>query len=153
MVTVFYTTPFVPIPFLISQNRFCLMPWYLVLGSDGASLIIDLQSWSSILRNPSVLHNVVLNCLQGLHECAQPSIHPRGTWAFSPLTLICKRNQKQTPLDSGRNKEKDWVEETSGLPLPKRLSFEYGRLLNMKKREIGLSRTQQDLEKELRAWE
>lgn len=117
---------------LTSQN--------LMFGSDGASLIVitDLQSWSSILWNPSVLHSEVPSGLQGLCGCAQLRIHPQGTWAFIPLPRVCKRNQEQMPSDFGRTKSGPHGGDLGHPTCKMYLSFRYGRWLNMKMRNLTL---------------
>lgn len=115
---------------LTSQN--------LMFGSDGTSLIIitDSQSRSSIQWKPSVLYSVVPSGLQGLCGCAWPCIHPQGTWAFSPLPPVCKRNQEQMPSDFGRTKSGPHGGDLCHPTCKMYLSFRYGRWLNMKMRNL-----------------
>lgn len=67
-------------------NRLCLS-LMLMLGSDDADLLIDLQSCSSILQNPSVLHSMVPNSLQGLHWCAQVHHSSPGYVGIQPTNI------------------------------------------------------------------
>lgn len=74
----------------------------------GCSLIVGLQSWSSALQNPSVLHDVVPKSPQGLCGCAQPGLHPQNTWVFSLLTLIHKTCQGQIRFWKDTEKSTEW---------------------------------------------
>lgn len=108
MMNLFFATLLVSTLSLTSQNPLCFKPWELALGSEGAGLIADLQSWPSTLQNPSVPHHVVPNILQGLRGCAQPSIHPQDTRAFCPLTLIYRGNRGQSRFQKNTEKSTEW---------------------------------------------
>lgn len=100
MMNLFYATPLVPIHSLTSQNPLCFKPLYLTFDSHGVSLTIDLQSWSSLLQNPSVLHSVVPSSLQGLCGYTQPKTH--GHSACQHLHT----RETRSRLDSGRTQRK-----------------------------------------------
>jgi hypothetical protein len=119
MINFFYSTPFVLILSITSQNPFCLEPWCLRLGSDSPGLLTDLQAGPLSFRIHLCFTPWYLTAY-GDSACGYAEAHqsskPHG---HSATNSQYKRSWEQMLLDSWKTHKENMMDQTSGLPLPK----------------------------------